>query len=221
MSFGRSSPSVNRRLYALGAILFLWCGVIAVRLLDLQVFSYKDWLERAQHQQQRTIELAPRRGAIYDRNGRELAMSISVDSIFAVPSEIPDPATTAGLLGRVLNQNPREVMAKLDRSRTFTWIARKVDAETSRRIHDLNLRGIYFQKESKRFYPKRELAAQVLGWVGMDDEGLGGLEHAYDDKLHGAPGAMYVTMDARRKWFGRVERNPEPGQNLVLTIDEK
>ncbi len=221
MTFGRSSAPTNRRLYALAGILFLWCGVIAVRLVDLQVFQYSEWLERAQHQQQRTIEVAARRGAIYDRNGRELAMSISVDSIFAVPAEIPDPATTAGLLARVLNADPHDIFAKLDRSRTFTWIARKVDAETSQRIRDLNLRGIYFQKESKRFYPKRELAAQVLGWVGMDDEGMGGLEHVYDDKLHGRPGAMYVTMDARRKWFGRVERNPEPGQNLVLTVDEK
>ena len=204
MTFGRSSPPANRRLYILTGILLLWCGVIAIRLLDLQVFDYKDWLERAQRQQQRTIEVAPRRGAIFDRNGRELAMSISVDSVFAVPSEIPDPATTAGLLARVLNASPREVLAKLDRSRSFTWLARKVDAQTSQRIRDLNLRGIYFQKESKRFYPKRELAAQVLGWVGMDDEGLGGLEHVYDDQLHGRPGAMYVTMDARRKWFGRV-----------------
>ena len=113
------------------------------------------------------------------------------------------------------------MLSKLDSSHSFTWVARKVDAETSQRIRDLNLRGIYFQKESKRFYPKRELAAQVLGWVGMDDEGLGGLEHVYDDQLHGRPGAMYVTMDARRKWFGRVERDPEPGQNVVLTIDEK
>src|SRR6185437_5976293 len=119
-------------------------------------FSYSQWLERAQHQQQRTIEVAPRRGAIYDRNGRELAMSISVDSIFAVPTEIPDPETTAGLLARVLIADPREMLSKLDSSHSFTWVARKVDAETSQRIRDLNLRGIYFQKESKRFYPKRE-----------------------------------------------------------------
>ena len=97
MTFGRSSRPANRRLYVLAGILFLWCGVIAIRLVDLQVFNYSQWLERAQHQQQRTIEVAPRRGAIYDRNGRELAMSISVDSIFAVPTEIPDPETTAGL----------------------------------------------------------------------------------------------------------------------------
>ncbi|MGE0404824.1 MAG: penicillin-binding protein [Candidatus Korobacteraceae bacterium] len=220
-SSSSSASSANRRLYVLGAVLFLWCAVIALRLIHLQVVTYGQWLQRAQRQQQRTIEVAPRRGIIYDRNGRELAMSISVDSVFAVPTEIPDPETTATLLARVLKADAREMLAKLDSSRTFTWVARKVDAETSQRIRDLNLRGIYFQKESKRFYPKRELAAQVLGWVGMDDEGMGGLEHVYEDRLRGSPGAMYVTMDARRKWFGRVERQPEPGQNVVLTVDEK
>src|SRR6202043_2190816 len=85
----------------------------------------------------------------------------------------------------------------------------------------MNLRGIYFHKESKRFYPKRELASQVLGYVGMDDEGLSGIERADDDDLRGKPGRMMISVDARRKWFGSVEKQPEPGENVVLTIDEK
>ncbi|HEU5450483.1 MAG TPA: penicillin-binding protein [Terriglobales bacterium] len=216
-----SRENSARRLYLLGGFLLLWFVFIAVRLVQLQVVDYGDWLKRAERQQQRTIEVAPRRGVIYDRNGHELAMSVNVDSVFAVPSEVPDPATTAKLLARVLRTDPREVLAHLDSSRTFTWIARKVDAETSQRIRAMNLRGIYFQKESKRFYPKRELAAQVLGWVGLDDEGLGGLEHEYDSQLQGKPGKMLITMDARRRWFGRVERDPEPGESVVLTLDEK
>jgi cell division protein FtsI (penicillin-binding protein 3) len=106
-------------------------------------------------------------------------------------------------------------------SHSFAWIARKVDAPTSERIRALNLKGIYSQKESKRYYPKRELAAQTLGYVGLDDEGLGGLERSFDSRLRGKPGKMLISLDARRKWFGRVERRPEPGENLVLTIDEK
>jgi cell division protein FtsI (penicillin-binding protein 3) len=209
------------RLYLLGGLLFLWCGAIALRLVQLQVIRYGDWLQRAQRQQQRTIEVAPRRGNIYDRNGHELAMSISVDSVFAVPSEIPDPENTATLLSRVLRNDPREIVARLKASRSFAWIARKVDAETSQRIRALNLRGIYFQKEPKRFYPKRDLAAQAIGYVGLDDEGLGGIEHAFEGQLHGHAGKMYITMDARKRWFGRVERQPDPGANVVLTIDEK
>ena len=105
--------------------------------------------------------------------------------------------------------------------RHFCWVARKADAEIADRIQALNLRGIYFQKESRRFYPKRELAAQVLGYVGMDDEGLSGIEREYDDKLHGKPGRMLISVDARKKWFGSVEKQPEPGENVVLTIDEQ
>jgi len=211
----------GQRLYILAGLLFLWILAIGLRLVYLQVFQYGELLQRAQRQQQRTIEVAPRRGIIYDRNGRELAMSATVDSIFAVPSEIPDHASTSTLLAGVLKTDPEEITTKLKSSRAFTWIARKVDADTSSRIRALNLRGIYFQKESKRFYPKRDLAAQVLGYVGVDDEGLGGLEYSYDSKLRGGPGKMLISMDARRRWFGRVEREPDPGENLVLTIDEK
>jgi cell division protein FtsI (penicillin-binding protein 3) len=211
----------RKRLYLLGALLFFWSGLIGLRLVQLQIIRYGDWLQRAQRQQQRTIPVSPRRGIIYDRNGHELAMSVSVDSVFAVPGEIPDPENTANLLARVVHGDAREIVARLKASHSFAWIARKVDGETSERLRAMNLRGIYFQKEPKRFYPKRELAAQTIGYVGVDDEGLGGIEHAFDARLHGTPGKMLITMDARRKWFGRVERQPDPGDNVVLTIDEK
>src|SRR5947209_2318810 len=148
-------------------------------------------------------------------------MSVSVDSVFAVPPDIPDLAQTISLITRITKADPREVLAKCKASRTFCWVARKADAETAARIRSLNLKGIYFQKESKRFYPKRELAAQVLGSVGLDDSGLGGAEHEFDSRLKGKPGAMLISMDAKRHWFGHVEKNPDPGENLVLTIDEK
>ena len=220
MTGNSSAASSKNRLYVLGAFLLLWFGGVSVRLVQLQIVRYGDWLQRAQRQQQRTVEVAPRRGVIYDRNGHELAMSINVDSVFAVPSEIPDPNTTAHLLARVLNVDADEILAHLRSSRSFCWVARKVDAETGERIRAMNLRGIYFQKESKRFYPKRELAAQVLGYVGLDDEGLGGIEHGFDDELRGKPGRMLVSLDARRRSLGRVEKEPEPGENIVLTIDQ-
>ena len=178
-------------------------------------------MQLAERQQNRTIPVEPRRGNIYDRYGHPLAMSIDVDSVFAVPSEVHDQETTAAMLGKVLNLDPQDILARLQGRRvTFVFIARKIDAETSDRIRELNLRGIYFRKEPKRFYPKRELAAQVLGYVGMDDEGLGGLERGFDDDLRGIPGKELISVDARRKWFSRVEKPPDPGQNLVLTIDQ-
>jgi cell division protein FtsI (penicillin-binding protein 3) len=208
------------RLSLFAAFFCLWIFVVCLRLLWLQIADYGFLTQKAARQQQRSIEVSPPRGVIYDRKGRELAMSIQVDSVFAVPSEIPDQVTAARLLARILRTDPKEVLARLESSHSFTWIARKLDNDNAARIRALNLRGIYFQKEPKRFYPKNDLGAQVIGYVGMDDEGLAGIERSFDQRLRGRPGKMLISMDARHRWFGRVEKNPEPGQNLVLTIDE-
>ncbi len=209
------------RLYVLAGILALWCCGICMRLVYLQIFRYGSFEQRAAHQQNRTEEVSAKRGVIYDRNGRELAMSISVDSIFAVPSDVPDLAGSISLISRITKSDPHETLAKCKASKTFCWVARKADAETAERIRSLNLRGIYFQKESKRFYPKRELAAQVIGYVGTDDEGLSGIEREYDEKLRGKPGQMLISVDAHKTYYGSVEKQPEPGENVVLTIDQQ
>src|SRR5436305_1763502 len=144
-----------------------------------------------------------------------------INSVFAVPSEVPDVHATAGILGKILKADSTEIENRLRASHAFAWVSRKVDADIGSRIRALNLKGIYFQKESKRFYPERELAAQVLGYVGLDDEGLGGVEREFESRLKGKPGTMLISMDAKRRWFGRVEKNPDAGENVVLTIDEK
>ncbi len=217
----RASPpkTPSKRLYILAVILALWVLGVCYRLVDLQVFQYKRFFDLAERQHSRTIEVEPRRGNILDRNGYPLAMSIDVDSVFAVPGEIPDKESTAAILGNVLGVDPPQIVARLNASRSFAWVARKVDQDTSNRVRSLNLRGIYFRKEPKRFYPKRELLAQTLGYVGLDGEGLGGLEREFNDDLQGIPGKELISIDARRKLYDRVERQPDPGQNLVLTID--
>jgi cell division protein FtsI (penicillin-binding protein 3) len=220
-SGGRPPIDVKSRLLKFGGFLFFWAVIIVVRLTFLQVLQYREWVQRAERQQQRTVEISPQRGIIYDRNGQELAMTVQVDSIFAVPSEIPDQKTTASLLAAVIGDDADSVLEHMQAQKNFAWIARKVDGETAARVKALGLRGIYFQKELKRFYPKRTLAAQVLGYVGMEDTGLAGIEHLYQSQLNGVKGRVVITMDARRKWFGHVEQSPEPGSNVVLTIDEK
>ena len=219
-----NAPSTNPakiRLLIFGGLMLGWTVLIGARLVYLQIYRYGDFVKQAQRQQQRTVEVSPRRGVIYDRNGQELAMSVPVDSVFAVPSEIPDQENTASILARVTGLDPEDLLAKLKSGHNFAWIARKLDQETSERIRSLNLRGIYFEKESKRYYPKRELAAQVLGIVGTDDDGLAGIERSMENQLRGQPGTMIISQDARRRWFGRVEKQPDPGENVVLTIDEK
>jgi cell division protein FtsI (penicillin-binding protein 3) len=220
MATPTSSNGAKFRLYALSGLLCLWLLAICVRLVYLQIFCYGDFERRAQHQQQRSFDLSAKRGVIYDRAGRELAMSIQVDSAFVVPSEAPDLANTISLITRITQDDPRVVLADCRAHKTFCWVARKADAEAIDRIRTLNLQGVHFQKEPKRFYPKRELAAQVLGYVGTDDQGLSGLERQFNQQLQGKPGKLMISVDARKHWFASVEKEPESGNSLVLTIDQ-
>lgn len=220
MPASSSSNGARFRLYTLTGFLCFWLVIICLRLVYLQIFRYGDFERRALHQQQRSFDLSPKRGIIYDRAGRELAMSIQVDSAFVVPTETPDLPNVISLITRITNDDPRVVFADCQAHKTFCWVARKADAETIQRISALHLQGIHFQKEPKRFYPKRELAAQVLGYVGTEDQGLSGLERQFNWQLQGKPGKLMISVDARKRWFASVEQEPKPGNNLVLTIDQ-
>jgi cell division protein FtsI (penicillin-binding protein 3) len=217
---GTSPNNARFRLYALSGLLCLWLVAICLRLVYLQVFCYGDFERRALHQQQRSFDLSPKRGVIYDRAGRELAMSIQVDSAFVVPSEAPDLPNTISLITRITKDDARVALADCRAHKTFCWVARKADAEVIDRIRALNLQGVHFQKEPKRFYPKRELAAQILGYVGTDDQGLSGLERQFNQQLQGKPGKLMISVDARKHWFASVEQESESGNSLVLTIDQ-
>ena len=204
-----------RRIRFVNVALFFifWTAAIGVRLLWLQVVRHGDFVERAARQQQRTFEVAPRRGVLYDRNLKELAMTVLVDSIYAVPSELGENrASTADILAKIVHTDPldsfsseKQILARFNASRNFAWVARRVDDETAKRVRELNLKGVYFQKEFKRFYPNNDLAAQVLGYVGVDDSGLSGLEREFDDEMHGVSGHMMTAVDAKRHVLGSQE----------------
>lgn len=222
-----SAPIRRVRFVTVAGFFVFWASLIVFKLVWLQVVRHHEFVERAQKQQQRTFEVAPRRGVLYDRNLRELAMTVLVDSVYAVPSEITDKTQTAEQLASIVHTDPtdnftsqQQVLARLNASRNFAWIARKLDPQTSQKVKELNLKGIYLQKEFKRFYPNNEIAAQVLGYVGVDDNGLGGLEQKFDQQLHGTPGHMLTALDARRHSYGSQEQEPKAGSNLVLTLDE-
>ena len=225
---GIVTPMSRMRVLYILAFLALWSVLICGRLIWLQAFCHQDWVERAAMQQERGFEVAPRRGILYDRNLHELAMTVLVDSVYAVPKEIGDarPQTSAAL-AKVVHTDPtdsytsgQQILARLNASRNFAWIARKQGAAIIDKVKALNLKGVYIQKEFKRFYPDNQIAAQVLGYVGIDDNGLGGLEQNFDEDLHGTPGHMLTALDARRHVLGSAEREPLSGENLVLTIDE-
>lgn len=220
-------PLKSIRFWLICFFFGVWACAIASRLFWLQIVEHKAYAERADKQQQRTFEVAPRRGVLYDRNLRELAMTVQVDSIYADPAQIDDKKAAARVLAKIVHTDradtrttESEIAARLAAGRNFAWIARRVRPEVSARVRALNMKGIFFQKEFQRFYPDNNIAAQVLGYVGVDDSGLGGIEQKFDEQLHGTPGEMYTAMDARRKVLGSSEHEPEPGRNMVLTIDE-
>ena len=222
----RVIPLKRTRFWIICLFFLLWAFAIGIRLFMLQIVRHQDYVERAQKQQQRTFEVAPRRGVLYDRNLRELAMTVQVDSIYADPSEIDDKKAAAHTLAALVHTDPEdakttesEILARLNSGHNFAWIARRIIPDVSVRVHALNMKGIYYQKEFQRFYPDNDIAAQVLGFVGADDNGLSGLEQKFDEQLHGTPGEMYTAMDARRQVLGSSESEPEPGLNMVLTID--
>lgn len=214
-------PAPSRaRLIGLGLLAFLWLGLILTRLVQLQVVRHGEFSARAGRQQQRLVPVSPKRGILYDRNGRELAVTISVESVFAVPAEISDPELAARLLAPIVAQPAGAIAERLRSGRLFAWVARKLDAHQVERVRALNLKGIYFQRENKRFYPKRELAAHVLGFVGLDEDGLGGLEYQLDREIRGPAGRLLISTDGRGRWFHRVQDAPGEGASVVLTLDE-
>jgi cell division protein FtsI (penicillin-binding protein 3) len=240
-------PLKRARFWLICLFFLSWAILIAIRLFWLQVVHHGEFLERARQQQQHTLDVAPQRGVLYDRNLRGMAMTVQVDSIFAVPTEIADKQAAAHALDAIVHIDPNDastseeqIAARLDAARHFAWVARRVTPEVAARIHALIdpcapdkhkfipndpcltsvFKGVYIQKEFQRFYPDNEIAAQVLGYVGMDDKGLGGLELKFEPQLHGVQGRMYTALDAHRRVLGSSEREPQPGRNLVLTIDE-
>jgi cell division protein FtsI (penicillin-binding protein 3) len=212
---------VHARLLILAGVALLWMLAVFGRVTYLQLFRHSEYLARAMRQQRRTIEITPKRGVIFDRNVRPLAMSVPVQSAFAVPSEVKDTSLAARLLSGVLGMPAAEIQEKLESGATFVWLKRKLAPASSEAVQSLNLKGVYLQEENQRYYPKRELAAHVVGFVDVDEKGLGGIEHEYDELIRGEPEKIVVMSDARQRWFDGSDVKRERGANIVLTLDEK
>ncbi|MBM3778905.1 MAG: PASTA domain-containing protein [Acidimicrobiia bacterium] len=217
--------TMKPRIVLMGLLFVVWAIGIEARLVYLQVIEHDDLTARASRQHMRTIEAPAKRGEILDRNGRVLAVSVDVDSVYAVPMEIEDAkAATARLceaLGDCTDRDRSTLVERLERRRPFAYVRRQVTPEQAGRVAALKLDGLGFMKETRRYYPNRELAAHLLGYVGIDSDGLAGIESTYDGLIKGRPGAVLIQTDARRQAFSRLERPPTAGGSLELTIDEQ
>ena len=189
---------VQLRILLLAGLALLWVAGVFGRLVYLQLFEHSRYMTLARKQQRRVLEITPKRGVIYDRNMQELARSVPVQSAFVIPSEIKDVDMATRLISNALGMQQDVVREKLESGATFAYIQRKLSPEKVQAIAALNLKGIYFQEENQRFYPNRDLAAHVLGFVDVDDRGLGGIEHEYDELIRSKGEKIVVMSDAKR-----------------------
>jgi cell division protein FtsI (penicillin-binding protein 3) len=216
--------TLRRRLAVAAAAFLLWSVTIEARLVYLQVYRHADLAARAERQQSRTVQSSAKRGDILDRRGRMLAYSVDADSIYAVPTEISDPGqAAAALCGALADCTPKDRQALAERirkGRAFVYVRRQATPEQARRVAELQLEGVGFMKENRRYYPNKDLASHLLGYVGLDNTGLAGLEGTYDNLIKGHAGTVLIQTDARRHAFSRLEKPPTSGASLELTIDQ-
>lgn len=216
-------PPVLRMYLLVGGFSVLLIG-LAARLFDIQILRYDQLAGLAGRQHQKSVELRGKRGTIYDRRMRELALSIDRESVYANPAEVGESAETVASLARTTGLKESVILEKLRGERYFVWLKRRVAPEEVAGIRALGLRGVGFVTESQRFYPKQGLAGQVIGFVGTDDVGLEGIEHAYESTIAGRTVRVVLDRDARGRAVSLRSRDlgePPRGHDLVLTLDER
>ena len=224
-SKSRPDVSPGRALFV-AAFIGFWMLVVCARLVYLQFSQYNTLANRARQQQQNEIETGPQRGDLLDRQERQLARSVQTVSLFIDPNGLDVPTLErnaqqiAQSLGLKQADLSREFRKAHDEKKRFVWIARRLDADKADKVVALKLPGVQTQLEPKRYYPNGSLAAHVLGYVGLDGKGLGGVEQYYNAKISGEPGQLFIEKDASGKAYEGYEIAAKPGQTVILTIDQ-
>ncbi len=205
-------------------ILFIACfGAVWEKLYQIQIKQHEWLFNLSNKQYYRTFYSTPQRGGIYDREGRHLALSVETDSVYANPLSIENSMQTAKALSSTLDVDWARLNREINREKGFVWIKRKITPDEAEAVESLNIKGVGLLKEGRRFYPKRELAARMIGFVGTDNKGLYGVEYFYDDYLRGNSDKIRVERDARGRGVNSAEdyrESDESGYDIRLTIDE-
>jgi cell division protein FtsI (penicillin-binding protein 3) len=222
----RAESLAAKRLRIFARVCLVWGAVLLLRLVDLQVLDHQRYRRLAESQHIRKVEVPATRGAIYDRNGDPLAMSVQVDSVVVNPKLIPDPVVAANLLSAVLNLEAGPLLGRIrhaiNNKRGFLYVKRKITEEESQKLRSYNLDWIEFRNESTRLYPKEQRASHVVGSVDHEERGNNGIELSLEKVLKGKPGVMRTQADVRNAVFDRKYfTDPQPGRNITLTIDER
>ena len=204
-------PLATRRVHMLVRVAFVWAALIAARLIQLQVIQHPKFVEMARKQQQRVEEIKAPRGAILDRYGQRLAMSLPAESVVVDPLRVPDLSIAADVLSKLLRLDHNDLLTRLrtavDERRGFLWVKRKITPQEAKRLRDLNLEWIEFRTESERFYPNRSLAAHVIGSVDFQEDGNGGTHVAEKEKDHDASQAKADQTLANDVFDSRLDKD--------------
>ena len=219
---GKSVNWFRVRIVFLSCLLLVCFALVMGRMFQLQVLKKEQLYKLAAQQQHVQIPLVPKRGTVYDNNGDELAVSIEVESVYADARKVVDVEKTSRELASILQIDREELRQKLKTHRPFEWVQRKVSSEEAERIKALQLPGVSFLKENRRFYPNSQLAAHLIGFVGLDSKGLEGIEFQYDALLNGDSQVRRAARDAlgREIAMGNVPFEKEDHyRNIVLTVD--
>jgi len=223
MYLGNIEKKTKIKIYLVLILFIIGFGIVWEKIYNIQILQHGKFLNLSNRQYYRTLSPMPVRGTIYDRAGRELAVSVEADSVYANPFELDDPYKTANIISQTLKVDSSRLIREFNKEKGFIWIKRKVTPDEAEAVESLNIKGIGFLKEGKRFYPKKELAGRMIGFVGVDNHGLSGVEHSYDEQLMINPDRMVIEKDA----FGRsinfaddYEKSIGKGYDLKLTIDE-
>lgn len=218
----------TKRLVALLLMFLVAFIAMGVRLVMLQAVDGQAYAKLASDQRKTVVEFPARRGAIFDREGEPLAISVDLQTIYTDPSLVEDPAAEAAELAPVLDKDAAELEAKLRGSfpdSEFEYLARQVEPKVAKRVKGLELPGVYMESEPKRYYPGGRLASHVLGFADIDGQGLEGIEAAYDRVLQGKAGRMILEKDSTRQYeLPQADERydpPEPGRSLFLTLDKE
>jgi cell division protein FtsI/penicillin-binding protein 2 len=216
----RAGKPSNKRIRIIQILIIGWVIIICFRLVSLQVTQHENLRARAERQQQASIDLTPKRGVIYDRNGNELARSAQVKSLYASPAEITDPEACAEKLAKILDMDSDLIYKRLTTENyAAVAIKRKLTDGEAAKVEALGLRGLRFLPEMKRFYVTGATAAHVLGFVDFEERGKSGVEQVYDQVICGTGGRLVLDIDALKKSYDHQMEESVPGASVTLTID--
>ncbi|NWF99187.1 MAG: penicillin-binding protein [Nitrospirae bacterium] len=210
----------KKRAVILNTVIIFSFFIVIFRLVDLMIFNHKILANSARKQYIKVEDIQARRGIIVDRRGRELALNLELDSVYCDPQNFTRENEKLGTLASLMGQKPEAILAKIPEQGRFVWLGRKMEPEKAEKIKSLKINGLGFLTEAKRYYPKSNLASHIIGFVGVDNQSLEGIELKYDKYLKANGGKVIVERDAGGRILSSGVITEIKGNNIVLTIDE-